>query len=240
MNQAFLNSVYDVLENSDNKLNSYYNGFMLIVIFLSLLSLIFKTNYFILTYIDYFTVSIFILDYFLRMAASNIKYKKGFQSFIIYPFSGWAIIDLLSILPSFNILSHSFKVFRVMRVTKLLRGIRILKILRISKDVKLLVNVLKKEQNALISFGILTLGYIFITALIIFNVEPYTFNNFFDAIYWATVSLTTVGYGDIYATSVIGKVITMISSLFGIALIAMPASIITTGLLKEIGINQSK
>jgi voltage-gated potassium channel len=174
------------------------------------------------------------------MATSNIKYKKGFKSFIIYPFTGWAIIDLLSILPSFNILSHSFKIFRALRVTKLLRGIRILKILRISKDVKLLVNVLKKEKNALISFGILTLGYIFITALIIFNVEPYTFNNFFDAIYWATVSLTTVGYGDIYATSLIGKVITMISSLFGIALIAMPASILTTGLLKEIGINQSK
>ena len=61
-----------------------------------------------------------------------------------------------------------------------------------------------------------------------------TFNTFFDAIYWATVSLTTVGYGDIYAVSVIGKIITMISSLFGIALIAMPASIITSGILVKI------
>lgn len=68
-----------------------------------------------------------------------------------------------------------------------------------------------------------------------FNVEPETYNNFFDAIYWATVSLTTVGYGDIYAVSVIGKVITMISSLFGIAIVALPAGIITAGYMEEIG-----
>ena len=67
-----------------------------------------------------------------------------------------------------------------------------------------------------------------------FNVEPETYNNFFDAIYWATVSLTTVGYGDIYAVSVIGKVITMISSLFGIAIVALPAGIITAGYMEEI------
>lgn len=68
-----------------------------------------------------------------------------------------------------------------------------------------------------------------------FNVEPETYNNFFDAIYWATVSSTTVGYGDIYAVSVIGKVITMISSLFGIAIVALPAGIITAGYMEEIG-----
>lgn len=68
-----------------------------------------------------------------------------------------------------------------------------------------------------------------------FNIEPETYNNFFDAIYWATVSLTTVGYGDIYAVSVIGKVITMISSLFGIAIVALPAGIITAGYMEEIG-----
>ncbi len=234
MKKTFLTSIYDILENSENRLNSLYNGFMLIVILLSLLSLIFKTNYEFLTYIDYCTVTIFIIDYLLRWLTSNLKIQKGYKSFLIYPFTGWAIVDLLSILPSFNVLSHGFKIFRALRLSKLLRGIRILKIFRISKDVQLLLSIFKKEKNALISFGILVLGYIFITALIIFNVEPDTFNTFFDAIYWAVVSLTTVGYGDIYATTVIGKVITMISSLFGIALIAMPASIITTGLLGEL------
>lgn len=65
--------------------------------------------------------------------------------------------------------------------------------------------------------GVLAIGYIFVSALIVFNIEPDTFSTFFDAIYWATVSLTTVGYGDIYAVSFAGKIITMLSALMGIA-----------------------
>ena len=80
-----------------------------------------------------------------------------------------------------------------------------------------------------------------IAALIIINVEPESFNNYFEAVYWATVSLTTVGYGDIYPVSVAGKIATMISSIFGIAIIALPASIITAGMMEEIhGKNNKK
>ena len=226
--------VYNTIEGQTSKYNSLYNTFMIITIIFSLLSLVFKTNYTILKYIDYFTVSIFIIDYILRWLTANYTLKKGIKSYLIYPFTPWAIIDLLSIIPTFNIIPRTFKIFRAFRITKLLRGLRLLRIFRISKELQLLLNIFKKEKNALISFGILATGYIFITALIIFNVEPDTFNNFFDAIYWATVSLTTVGYGDIYATTTIGKIITMISSLFGIALVAMPASIITAGLLEEL------
>lgn len=234
MTKKIICFIYNQLNNSEAKYNSIYNGFMLIVILLSLTGLIFKTEYEFIKYIDYLTVTIFIIDYILRWITANHKLKKSLKSFLLYPFSTWAILDLLSILPSFNLLSNSFKIFRVLRITKVLKGLRLLKIFRVSKDVQLLVTIFKKEKNALISFGILALGYIFITTLIIFNVEPDTFNSFFDAIYWATVSLTTVGYGDIYAVSVLGKIITMISSLFGIALIAMPASIITAGLLEEL------
>ena len=81
---------------------------------------------------------------------------------------------------------------------------------------------------------ILAGGYILIAALVIFNLEPDTFKNFFEAICWATVSLTTAGYGDIYPTSPIGRVFTMISSLLGIAIVALPAGIITAGYMKEV------
>ena len=73
-----------------------------------------------------------------------------------------------------------------------------------------------------------------ITALLIFNVEPETFDTFFDAVNWATVSVTTMGYGDIYATTTIGQIITMISAIFGIAIIALPVGIITAGYMDEI------
>lgn len=230
--------IYEQLEDSKANFNSIYSGFMLLVIILSLTGLIFKTDYLFLKHIDYFTTSIFIIDYCLRWLTANYKLKKGFKSFLLYPFTWWAIIDLVSIIPSFNILSRSFKMFRALRITRLLRSFRILKIFKISKSIQLLTSVLKREKNALISFAILALGYIFITSLLIFNIEPETFKTFFDAIYWATISLTTVGYGDISAVTVMGKIITMISSLFGIALIAMPASIITTGLLEELKPNK--
>ena len=81
----------------------------------------------------------------------------------------------------------------------------------------------------------MAVAYILISALVIYNVEPESFETFFDAIYWATISLTTVGYGDIYPITTIGRIVTMISSAFGIAIIALPSGVITAGYLEEIG-----
>lgn len=90
------------------------------------------------------------------------------------------------------------------------------------------------RKESLIVVCCLAVGYVFITAIIMFNVEPDTFPVFFDAIYWATVSLTTVGYGDLYAVSTVGRIITMISSVFGVGIIALPAGIITAGYMEEL------
>ena len=70
-------------------------------------------------------------------------------------------------------------------------------------------------------------GLRFASALLIFNVEPETFNDFFDAVYWAVVSLTTMGYGDIYPVSDIDRAVTMVSVIFCVAIIALPSGIIT-------------
>ena len=77
-------------------------------------------------------------------------------------------------------------------------------------------------------------AYILVSALVIYNVEPESFETFFDAFYWATISLTTVGYGDIYPVTTIGRIVTMISSIFGIAIIALPSGVITASYLYEI------
>ena len=92
----------------------------------------------------------------------------------------------------------------------------------------------KKQKEPLLVVCALAAGYIFVSALLIINVEPQTFPTFFDAVYWATVSLTTVGYGDIYAVSTAGKALTMLSSVFGIAIVALPAGIVTAGLMTEL------
>ena len=80
----------------------------------------------------------------------------------------------------------------------------------------------------------MAVAYVLVSALVIYNVEPESFPSFFDAIYWATISLTTVGYGDIYPVSTIGRIVTMLSSVFGIAIIALPSGVITAGYLEEI------
>ena len=92
----------------------------------------------------------------------------------------------------------------------------------------------RRQRDSLLAVCWLAIGYILVSALIIFNIEPDTFGNFFEAVYWATVSLTTVGYGDIYAVSTVGKAITMISAIFGTAIVALPAGIITAGYMKEL------
>ena len=151
-----------------------------------------------------------------------------------YPFSFMALVDLISVLPSLSIISKGFKILRVLRMIRALRVLRVFKGLRYSKNFQIIGSVIQSSKNSLIAVFTLAGVYIVVSALVIFNVEPDSFNTFFDAIYWATVSLTTVGYGDIYPVSIIGRIITMVSSLLGIAIVALPAGIITAGYMSEI------
>ncbi|NCB52366.1 MAG: ion transporter [Clostridia bacterium] len=234
-----LNRIYQIIEpaGDGDKASRAYDLSMMAVIVTSLVPLAFKqetTTFFV---IDKVCVTIFIIDYALRLMTANIKLHKGVASFFIYPVTAWAIIDLLSILPSFSILGSGFRVLRVMRLLRSSRVFRALKILRYSKNFEIIIRVFKKQKGPLLAVCILALGYILISALIIFNVEPDSFDSFFEAVYWATVSLTTVGYGDIYPVTTIGRVITMISAILGIAIIALPSGIITAGYMEEVSKN---
>ena len=101
-------------------------------------------------------------------------------------------------------------------------------------NIRIIGAVLRRSKTELIAVGTLAVAYILISALVIFNAEPDSFDDFFESVYWATVLLTTVGYGDIYPVTDIGRLIAMISSLFGIAIVALPAGIITAGYMKEL------
>lgn len=128
-------------------------------------------------------------------------------------------------------INKGFKVLKTIRLIRTFRVLRIFKSFRYSKNIQIILQVGKNSKKALIAVLYLAIGYIFVCALIIFNVEPDSFNTFFDAI---TISLTTVGYGDIYPITTLGRIITMVSSFMGIAIVALPAGIITAGYMKEI------
>lgn len=221
-------------DGAGSGLSHIYDFFMMATIIASMVPLAFKETNRVFTCIDYVSVSIFIIDYFLRLITADLKVKKGAASFFAYPFTPMAIIDLLTILPSLTVLSNGFRLLRVFRLLKALKVFRAFKFLRYSKSFEIISNVFRKQKKVLTTVVTMAIGYVLISALVIFNVEPDSFGSFFDAIYWATVSLTTVGYGDIYPVTDFGRIVTMISSLFGIAIIALPSGVITAGYLAEI------
>lgn len=230
------NRLYQIIEPAQggDKVSQIYDLFMMGTIITSIIPLAFKTSNNLFLWLDIISVTIFMVDYIFRLITADKKLNKSIFSFVLYPITPMAIIDLLSILPSITVLNNSFKLLKLFRLLRTLKVLRTFKFLRYSKSFEIIANVFKKQKKVLYAVTSLAVAYILISALIIYNVEPDSFNTFFDAIYWATVSLTTVGYGDIYPVSVIGRIVTMLSSILGIAIIALPAGVITAGYLSEI------
>jgi voltage-gated potassium channel len=227
--------LYEIIEPAkDNLASKIYDFFMMAVIVLSLIPLAFKETNTAFYIIESITVAIFIIDYLLRLCTADLKLKKSVLSFFIYPITPMALIDLLSILPSVTMLNSGLKLFKLFRLLRALKVFRTFKFLRYSKSFEIIVGVFKKQKKVLSAVATMAVAYILVSALIIYNVEPESFMTFFDAIYWATVSLTTVGYGDIYPVTTLGRIVTMISSIFGIAIIALPSGVITAGYLSEV------
>ncbi len=228
--------LFSVIEPVDkvSKLSNTYNFIMMVTIVVSVVPLAFKETNTVFRWIDYIAVSIFILDYFLRLITADYKLEKSAFSFFIYPITPMAIIDLVSILPSISVLNSGFRLLKLFRLLRTLKVLRAFKFLRYSKSFDIIASVFKKQRKVLSAVATMAVAYILVSALVIYNVEPESFETFFDAIYWATISLTTVGYGDIYPVTTIGRIVTMVSSVFGIAIIALPSGVITAGYLAEI------
>lgn len=235
--------IYAIIEKgvTHTLMSRVYEDFMLLMIIISLVPLLFNKQRPLFIWFDRISVIAFIIDYILRWITADMKHpeKKPIKAFLTYPFSFIAITDLLSILPSIGVFNRAFKVFRLFRLLKLLR---VLRILRYTPRIEMLLFVFKKEKAVLLSVLGIAVFYIFVTALLMFNVEnsckasgcSIVFNSFLDALYWATTTLTTVGYGDICPVSDFGRIVSMVSSLFGLAIIALPSGVITASYMEEI------
>lgn len=221
--------IYEIVEKAvpGDQVSHLYDYFITAISILSLVPLMFKGTNAILDLINNVSVYILFMDYVLRWMTHDYRMKAigRPQAFIWYPVTVWAICDILAIMPTLGLLGRQFRLMRMFRVVK---------ILHYSKSFLYISNVFKRERKTLLSVLIIALAYIYVSALAMFNYEPDTFPNFFDALYWATTALTTVGYGDVYPVSEVGRLISMISSLFGIAVIALPAGIVTAGFMDEL------
>lgn len=235
--------IYSIVEprynTNDGMVSRVYDWVMLVAIIIGIIPLMFREQTRLFYTFDIVSCGIFIIDYIMRWMTADYRIKKGALSFLIYPFTIMAIIDLLSILPTFNFVKDAFKLTRVIRLAKI---VRVVKIIRYFEPLRVVMAVIKKQRVILCTVLSLAVVYVFITALIMFNAEEqinpdtgeYLFPTFFDAFYWASCTLTTVGYGDIYPISATGRVISIISSVVGIAIIALPSGIITAGYMDEV------
>lgn len=233
--------IYEIIEqgHGNDRISIAYDILMLVAVTASIIPLMFVEETAVFRVIEHITVVFFIIDYILRWITADYRLEKKGWSFVVHPFTGWAIIDLLSILPGLHILGKGFKIFRI---TRLMRILRLFKFIRYTDKIQVLGKVIRKEKGVLLTVLGIAVFYVFLTALIMFNAEPHinpvtgatTFEDFFDALYWATVTLTTVGYGDMIPVTDIGRFVSMISSLFGVAVIALPSGVITASYLEEL------
>lgn len=233
--------IYDTIETErPSVISKVYYWLMLVLIVVSLIPLAFREQTVLFEWFDKVSVSFFIVDYLLRWLTADYKMpnRSKWQAFLLYPITPFAIVDLLSIIPSFTLFNRAFKLFRITRLMKIMRVFRFV---RYSKNIQILLKVLHKERHILFTVLLIAIAYIFTTALIMFNIEESDmFNDFFDALYWATTTLTTVGYGDIYPATDLGRVISMVSALLGVAVIALPSGVITASYLEELREEKSK
>lgn len=133
----------------DDKPSVIYDTSMMIIIIASLVPMCFKSQSTFFFWLDKSAAGVFIIDYIFRWITADYKLPnlKG-RAFAIYPFTPWAIVDLLAILPSLTILGQGFRILKILR---LLRTFRVIKFLRYSKSIKVIVDVLKNEKEPLLA-----------------------------------------------------------------------------------------
>lgn len=243
--------IYEIIEkdNGHNILSKIYDIYILILVFLSAVPLVFKIWTVFIYRLDRVVTSLFIIDYILRWMTADFqpKLKKypRWKAFLLYPSTPMAIIDLLGIFPA--VMSLPFfpdlklnAFIKVLRMMRVFRCMRFFKTMRYSDSFIHIYHAVRSQKRLLLTVLWISILYIFVSAAVIFSAEPDTFHNFFEALYWSTVTLTTVGYGDIHPVTNFGRAVSMVSTVFGTAVVAMPAGIIISGFMEEIDVEHAE
>ena len=161
--------------------------------------------------------------------------KSPAKARLSYMFSGMAIIDLLAILPFY--LTFFPLDLRVLRAMRLLRLLRLLKVNRYTNALRKILTVIKNKASELISSIAIIFILMLIVSVLIYAAEgqaqPDAFQNGFSGLWWAVVTFTTVGYGDIVPITALGKAMSVVVVFLGMILVAVPTGIISSGFMEE-------
>lgn len=197
------------------------------------------------TLFEYLSVAIFSVEYLLRLSVSDLHYPHLSRplAFVRYIVSPIALIDLAAILPFYLPLLITLDL-RALRIFRLTRLMRMLKIGRYTSALSTMRKVIVKRREELaITFFLTGLTVIFAATLMYYIESPHqpeAFNNILSAIWWAVATLTTVGYGDIFPVTAMGRVLAGVIALSGIGLVALPTGILGSSFLDELHAHRTR
>ncbi len=188
--------------------------------------------------VEFVTIIIFVIEYILRLWTAEYLYpdKKRWKAVMGFVFSFYGIIDLLTFFPYFLPIffpagAVAFRVFRVIRIFRLFQ-------INAQYDAfNVITNVLKEKKNQIISSVCMVLIFMVAASLCMYGLEheaqPDQFKNAFSGIWWSVSTLLTVGYGDIYPITVMGRIMAIVISFLGVGMVAIPTGIISAGFVEQ-------
>lgn len=190
--------------------------------------------------IEVVTVGVFCVEYILRIWTADLLYphKKPFKARLKFLVSFDGVIDLMTILPFFFL--SGFIVLRMLRV------VRIFHLFRINNQYDsfhVITGVIKENANKLISSMFIILILMVASSLGMYNAEhdaqPEAFSNAFSGIWWSVSTLLTVGYGDIYPVTAVGRLMAILIAFLGVGAVAIPTGIISAGFVEQYRRNEN-
>lgn len=239
--------IFEIIQQSNegDRASKIFDIFIIILICLNVTLLIVDTfnipkdlkNIFHL--IEVISVTIFTIEYALRIWTSALLYPTYSKpkALIKYISSPMAIIDLLAILPFYLpiLISTDLRALRLLRVIRLFR---LFKLNRYTNAFKVITEVLKSKSSQLFSSVFVVGLLILISSIIMYNIEnsvqPDVFQNAFSGLWWSVAAFTTVGYGDIVPITIAGQILSIVISVLGIGLVAVPTGIISAGFIEHL------
>ncbi|MEA3384530.1 MAG: NAD-binding protein [Campylobacterota bacterium] len=248
--------IYELLEDDNSIKKRYFDFFMIFLVLSTVAILIYEVNHEVLEWLDtYETIAIiiFIIEWLSRFWISshmhkhiiddyektqlintnyniNRSFKKIFKEKISFVFSPMSIIDLLAILPY----------YRPLRILRILMLFRLFKILRYTNSIKQFRHVFIEKKFEFFTLAIMFTLAVMFGSTIIFIYEGAGINpnisNYFDAVYWSVITISTVGFGDISPVTIQGRVATLFLVIGGLSVIAFFTSIVTTALGEKLSV----
>ena len=232
-------------ELGESKADKFVNAFIITLIVLNVIAVMLETvkplhaKYErLFHYFDLVSVAIFTVEYVLRVwsCTHDPRYKGSIKGRIKYMLTPGALIDLLAFLPTYF---HAFLDFdlRILRLLRFFRFFRLFRLTAYTRSAQMIFNVFKSRFNELLLSFVMVIFLIIIASCLLFfaehNAQPDDFSSIPATMWWAVVTLTTTGYGDMTPHTSLGKVLAGTIMLCGVALFALPAGIITAGFLEE-------